>query len=182
MMYPESSIFRSVLVSSHKEIVTKWEQEKTRFFRLFKPLDDVEYHSTCLTSTCRHTFGEHIHCMIIWMEAAKTFFNAVKNGKDINIRPMDVPMLQWTNDEIDKIRHLSTSQLWGRLEKLDTQTVDIVKRISPNELFTEHNLRWTWLVWTTFGHYDLHSTELEFQREGKIQTGLEKQWIFPEKG
>lgn len=178
MTYPEKSIFPPIKIYSKEKVFDIWSQEKKRFFQLFKNIDNETYHEKCRTSSCGHTFGEHIFCLLVWMEAAVKFFQSILDGQPKDIRDFDLTMLEWTNREIDRVRSIKLIDIWDKLEREDLMLQSIIKSLDDKFIFTERNNEWTWLVWTTFGHYDVHSTELEFQKTGKQQTGLEKKWLL----
>ncbi|MEE8436701.1 MAG: hypothetical protein V3S22_00020 [Candidatus Neomarinimicrobiota bacterium] len=178
MTYPEKSIFPPVHLVSIKDVFKFWKIEKKRFIDLFSILDESELSKKCETSTCGHTFGEHITCLLIWMEGSLRFFKALKEGRKIDFYDPKIPMLTWTNQKIEAYRFWAYKDIWEKLEKIDLQLQEIINDIGQDLIFQDKKMVWTWLVWTTFGHYDVHSTELEYQLKNKIITGLEKQWLY----
>lgn len=178
MTYPEKSIFPPVYLESIKDVFKYWVIEKKRFIDLFSNLSEPELNKKCETSTCGHSFGDHITCLLIWMEGSVRFFKALKAGRNIDFHDTKIPMLTWTNQKIKAYRNWACNDIWEKLEKIDSQLQGIIKDLDQDLIFEDKNLVWTWLVWTTFGHYDVHSTELEYQRDKKLITGLEKQWFY----
>jgi len=177
MTYPEKSKFPAEFLDSMDAALKSWQIEKKRFFKLFKNLDKINLEKKCLTSTCGHSFGDHIICLLIWMEGSVNYFQALKEGRAVDFYDPEIPMLTWTNQQIDLYKKNSYKHIWDKLEKADLELQHIIKNLDEKLIFNDKNNVWTWFVWTTFGHYDVHSTELEYQDKNDLYTGLEKQWI-----
>ena len=160
-------------IKDKKHLFQVWEREKTRFEKLFGNLSNDWLEKKIVTSDCGHTFGQHIACMLGWMETALTYFHSRKrNRKTLEI----TDVVKFTNELLKKYKSDSYLVIWKKLKATDAKFRKIIVDWDEKELFNDKDL-WEWLVWSSFGHYDEHSTELEDQLADKTSVSKDKEWI-----
>lgn len=156
-------------IADRAELFDRWEAEAARFRRYYRHLTPEQRAAPVLASPCGHAHGEHVPCMIVWIEAALRFFAARLQGSRIPFReePSGMSMLDFTNQRIASLDGLNWEDLWKRLETSDMRLRDIVKQLPDSEVFTNRDRIWEHLVWSAFGHYGEHSDEWEWEQAGK---------------
>lgn len=156
-------------IADRDELFERWEAEAARFRHYYRHLTPKQRAAPVIASPCGHAHGEHVPCMIVWIEAALQFFEARLDGNNVSFREGSpgVSMLDFTNQSIENLADLSWDDLWNRLETSDMELRDVVEQLPDSEIFTNRDRIWEHLVWSAFGHYGEHSDEWEWEQAGK---------------
>lgn len=163
------------IIKNKEHLFEVWRQEQERFRQLFGGLSETELAQEIVTSGCGHSIGQHITCMLVWMETAVEHFAAKKNnlpGPEIDEE------LVFTNRRMKPHTGKPYTEIWQLLASVEEQYRAIIRDWDKAELFSNKEL-WNYLVWTSFGHYDEHSTELEWQLAGKTDRPEDIIWTNP---
>ncbi len=167
------------VIRDKAEFLAVWEREAARFRQLYQSLPAEKLKQKVPTSNCGHTYGQHIPCMLVWMKWALEFFRARLNKKPQPFRDYEVSMLEFTNRELAHYEQVPYSEVWKRLDAVEAKFREVVGELDIEELFSDEGHAWDHLVWSTFGHYDEHSTELEWERSGRTDLAPDKEWLNP---
>lgn len=167
------NLTQSEVIKDKAHLFLVWEREQKRFKKLFSKLSENELAKKAITSGCGHKIGDHIPCMLIWMEDAIKYFENKKNNKpEVKIGSI----VEHTTKRLKEYGTKPYNETWKKLEEIEKKYKEVIKDWDENKLFQDKDM-WEWLSWSTFGHYDEHSTELEDQLAGKTSISAEKEWV-----
>lgn len=151
-----------------------WDREKARFVSLFGSLSPKQLEQQAVTSGCGHTVGQHIACVLVWMEESLSYLRRSK--EDPGAPELEIEsVVDYTNKLLEEYRGATYSTIWNSLGSVEDQYKRHIAQWDEEMLFGNEDL-WEWFVWSTFGHYDEHSTELEWQLAGSVDVPPDKEW------